>query len=118
MQNGFRFGVDNILTIYDHGQFTKINRPDGSLSREFRWRHRDREENVWVSVTGRDQRLFRIHDLRVMPDSNPVPFPRFLAADPAGGIWLSSIRNLGRGNGKLRDDSTAGERIHSAGHGG
>ena len=88
-------GVDNMLTIYDHGRFRKINRPDGSPLGAPMAITEDREENIWVSVTGRDLKLFRIHDLLVAQDLNSVPFPRFLTADPAGGIWLTSNANLG-----------------------
>jgi signal transduction histidine kinase/ligand-binding sensor domain-containing protein len=95
-------GVDNILTIYDDGRFRKINRPDGSPLGVPMAITEDRDHNVWVSVTGRDLKLFRIHDLRVAQDSNPVPFPRLLAADPTGGIWLTSNGNPGHyRNGKL-----------------
>jgi signal transduction histidine kinase/ligand-binding sensor domain-containing protein len=88
-------GVDNMLTIFDHGRFRKINRLDGSPLGAVVAIREDGEQNVWVSVTGRDKKLFRIHDLRVEEDFPAVPFTRHLAADPAGGIWLTSNGNLG-----------------------
>ena len=80
-------GVDNTLTIYDRGRFTKITRPDGSPLGAAVAITEDRDHNIWVSVTGGDRRLFRIHDLQVVGRS--LPLPRILAADPAGGIWLA-----------------------------
>ncbi len=88
-------GVDNILTIYDRGRFRKINRLDGSPLGSAAAITEDRDQNIWVSVVGRDQKLFRIHDLRVAEDFPTVLFPRLLAADPAGGIWWVSKGNLG-----------------------
>ena len=82
-------GVDEVLTIYDHGRFKKINRPDGSPLGTVIAITEDQDHNVWVSVaTGR--KLFRIRDLRVEDEftSEQIPFARFLAADPKGGFWL------------------------------
>lgn len=87
-------GVDNMLTIYDRGRFRKINRLDGSPLGAAIAITEDREQNVWVSVVGGGQRLFRIHDLRVARDFPAVPPVRLLAADPTGGIWLASNGNL------------------------
>jgi signal transduction histidine kinase/ligand-binding sensor domain-containing protein len=95
-------GVDNELTIYDRGQFRKISRPDGSPLGGVVAMTEDRDQNLWVSVTGRDRKLFRIHDLRVEDDFPAAPFTRLLASDPTGGIWLAPNRNLGHyRNGKL-----------------
>ena len=88
-------GVDNMLTIYDRGRFRKINRLDGSPLGTPVAITEDREQNIWVSVIGRDKKLFRIHDLRVEEDFPTVPFPWHLAADPAGGIWFALDGTLG-----------------------
>jgi signal transduction histidine kinase/ligand-binding sensor domain-containing protein len=86
-------GVDNMLTIYDHGRFRKITRPDGSPLGGVVAITEDSERNIWVSVVGNRKR-FRIHDLHV-EEVPAVPFTRLLAADPAGGIWLESKGDLG-----------------------
>jgi signal transduction histidine kinase/ligand-binding sensor domain-containing protein len=88
-------GVDNTLTIYDRGRFTEITRPDGSPLGAAVAITEDRDQNIWVSVTGGDRKLFRIHDLHVVQEINSLPLPRILAADPAGGIWSASNGNLG-----------------------
>jgi signal transduction histidine kinase/ligand-binding sensor domain-containing protein len=88
-------GVDNGLTVYDGRRFTKITRPDGSPLGAAVAITEDRERNIWVSVTGGDRRLFRIHDLRVAQEINSFALPRLLAADPAGGIWLTPNGKLG-----------------------
>jgi signal transduction histidine kinase len=89
--------VDNKLTIYDRGRFREINRHDGSPLGIPMAITEDREQNVWVSVTGRDLKLFRIRDLRVEEEFTHTGAPRALAADPGGGIWMaSSTGNLGR----------------------
>ncbi len=96
-----RVGVDNMLTIYDQGQFRKITRPDGSPLGGVVAITEDGEQNVWVSVVP-DRRLFRIRDLRVKESFVPARLLRVLAADPAGGIWAAAVGNLGHyGNGKL-----------------
>ena len=88
-------GVDNTLTIYDRGRFTRINRLDGSPLGSPVAITEDRDQNIWVSVVGRDQKLFRIHGLRVAEDFPVVLSPRLFAADPAGGIWLTPNGKLG-----------------------
>ena len=88
-------GVDTRLTIYDQGRFREIRRLDGSPLGVPIAITEDREHNIWVSVIGRDKKLFRIHNQRVAEDFNSVPSARLLAADPAGGIWLASNANLG-----------------------
>jgi signal transduction histidine kinase/streptogramin lyase len=98
-------GVDDLLTIYDRGQFKRVNRRDGSPLGTAVAITEDREQNIWVSVVGAVRKLFRIHDMRVEDEFTPdqIPFPRLLAADPTSGIWLGlSTGDLGRyRNGKL-----------------
>lgn len=83
-------GIDNLLSIYTRGQFTKINRPDGRPLGTAIAITEDREQNVWVSVVGAENRLFRIRELHVQEEFTPdqIPTARLLAADPAGGIWI------------------------------
>jgi signal transduction histidine kinase len=100
-------GLENMLTIYEHGRFRPVRRPDGSPLGGAIAITEDRELNVWVSVgvTAPDRKLFRIRDLRVQQEFAPdrVPLVRRLAADPTGGIWLGfEDGNLGHyQNGKF-----------------
>jgi signal transduction histidine kinase/ligand-binding sensor domain-containing protein len=98
-------GVDNLLTIYENGQFRKINRRDGSPLGTAVAITEDTQQNIWVSVAGKVRQLVRIRDLQVEEEFgiDQIPFTRVLAADPAGGIWLGLQRcNLGHyRNGKL-----------------
>ena len=91
-------GVDKLLTIYENGQFRKINRPDGSPLGTAVAITEDREQNIWVSVASEGRKLFRIRDLRVQDEftTDQIPYARLLAADPTGGIWLGFANgNLG-----------------------
>jgi ligand-binding sensor domain-containing protein len=91
-------GVDNALTIYEHGQFRKINRRDGSPLGTAVAITEDAQQNIWVSVAGKVRELLRIRDLQVEEEfsTDQIPFVRELTADPAGGIWLGLQRgNLG-----------------------
>ncbi len=83
-------GVDNLLTVYERGQFRKISRPDGRPLGTAIAITEDRDQNLWVSAVGADRRLFRIRDQRVQEEftTDQIPFARLLAADPTGGIWL------------------------------
>jgi ligand-binding sensor domain-containing protein len=85
-------GLENMLTVYERGQFLPINRLDGRPLGPAASVAEDRQHNVWVSleVGSPDRRLFRIRDLRVQEEfaHDRVPLVRHLAKDPTGGIWL------------------------------
>jgi signal transduction histidine kinase/ligand-binding sensor domain-containing protein len=84
-------GSDYGLSVYDHGRFRAIDRPDGSPLGMVAAIAEDRDDNVWVSVdVGSERKLFRIRDLRVQEEFAPdrMPLVRRIAADPTGGIWL------------------------------
>jgi signal transduction histidine kinase len=85
-------GMRYDLSIYEHGRFRAINRPDGSPVGMVAAIAEDRDRNVWVSVDvgSADRKLFRIRDLRVQEEFAPdrIPLVRRIAADPTGGIWL------------------------------
>src|SRR5262249_30719051 len=57
-------GVDDTLAIYDHGNFEKINRQDGSRLGIVVAMTEDREQNLWASVVT-DHKLFQIRNGRV-----------------------------------------------------
>ena len=60
-------GIDNMLTIYEQGQFHKVNRPDGSPLGITTAMAEDREQNIWA-VANPDRKVFRIRDLRVQEE--------------------------------------------------
>ena len=93
-------GVDNQLTVYDHGQFQKIERADGGALGITRAITEDRDQNVWAATVG-DRTLFRIRNLRVQDEfaSDQIPPAWVVAPDRAGGIWLGLA---GRGLGHYR----------------
>ena len=90
-------GVDNQLTLYDGGEFRRIPRADGSPIGVAREIVEDNKQNIWVTTTGQDHKLFRIRDQQagepVAIDRDLVPHD--LAADPEGGVWLRSGTTLG-----------------------
>ena len=96
-------GIDNMLTIYEQGQFHKVNRPDGSPLGITTAMAEDREQNIWA-VANPVRKVFRIRDLRVQEefDGRQIPPPRIVAADPSGGVWLVFTSSVGHyRNGKL-----------------
>lgn len=91
-------GVDDKLTIYEHGQFRKINRPDGLNLGTVIAIAEDRDHDIWASVVGKERLLFRIRDMRVRAQlgATQIPSARVIAADPTGGVWLGLTNgNLG-----------------------
>jgi signal transduction histidine kinase/ligand-binding sensor domain-containing protein len=114
-------GLENELTIYEHGQFRVVNRRDGSALGGAVAITEDQQQNIWVGVgvVSPDRKLFRIRDRQVQDELAPdrVPLVRRLAADPTGGIWLGFENgNLGHyQNGNLeivplqQNASTPGE---------
>src|SRR4029453_16658378 len=61
-------GLENILTVYEHGRFREINRLNGRPLGTPIAITEDREQNIWVTVgitTASERKLFRIPDLRV-----------------------------------------------------
>ena len=83
-------GIDNTLTIYRNGKFSRINKPDGSPIGLITGMTEDVENNIWVETKGPPRTLFRIQDLKVQEDlpEPRMPAARRVAADPHEGIWL------------------------------
>ena len=87
-------GLDNELAAYQGGRFEKVKNLDGgTLVGAAIAITEDREHNLWVSVVGAQRKLLRIRDFAVQEEflAHQVPFPRVLAADPGGGIWLGLL---------------------------
>jgi ligand-binding sensor domain-containing protein/signal transduction histidine kinase len=97
-------GINRTVMVQQFGNFLEIKRQDGSrldqIAKVFSFTE-DIDGNIWA--VGYDDpkhitHLLRIRDRRVQEDidlSSRVPHAHFLAADPAGGIWI------GTGDGKL-----------------
>jgi ligand-binding sensor domain-containing protein len=83
-------GMDNALSIYQHGQFRQIHKQDGSPVGLVMSMTEDSENNIWVETFGPPGTLIRIQDLRVREEfpAPQVPLAQRLAADPQSGIWL------------------------------
>lgn len=87
-------GLDNELTTYQKGRFQKVRGRDGSsLVGLVIAMTEDRDHDIWASVAGSERRLLRIRDMQVQEAfaADRIPFPRVLAADPAGGLWLGLL---------------------------
>jgi signal transduction histidine kinase/ligand-binding sensor domain-containing protein len=97
-------GINRTVMVYQLGKFFEIKGQDGlrlnQVAKIFSFTE-DSDGNIWA--IGYDDpkhvtHLLRIRDRRVQEDidlSSRVPHAHFLAADPAGGIWI------GTGDGKL-----------------
>jgi len=91
-------GINSGLDVYENGRFRPINRPDGSPTGVVVSITEDVDHNVWAELSG-SLGLLRIKDERVVEQIplSRVPRAMALAADPAGGIWLSLVHgDLGR----------------------
>jgi signal transduction histidine kinase/ligand-binding sensor domain-containing protein len=97
-------GINTTVIVYQLGKFVEIKGQDGRrldhVGKIFSFTE-DIDGNIWA--IGYDDpklvtHLLRIRDRRVQEDidlTTRVPHAHFLAADPAGGIWI------GTGDGKL-----------------
>ena len=97
-------GINRTVMVQQLGKFFEIKKQDGSrldqTAKIFSFTE-DIDGNIWAIGYGDSNHithLLRIRDRRVQEDidlSSLVPHAHFLAADPAGGIWI------GTGDGKL-----------------
>ena len=87
-------GVDNDLFMYEHRQFHRVRRKNGSSTRFIVGITEDTAHNIWAEVSGSKRELIRIRDLKVVEEypEAVIPSARPLAADRQGGIWLG-LRN-------------------------
>ena len=83
-------GVDTGLFMYEHGQFHRIRRKDGSSTGLIVGITEDTQNNIWAEVSGSRRELIRIQGLTVVDtySQSIIPSARPLAADVHGGIWL------------------------------
>jgi signal transduction histidine kinase/ligand-binding sensor domain-containing protein len=78
-------GVDSNFSVFDHGHFLPIHKPDGSSLGIVFGIAEDAAGNEWAMTNGK---LFRIEDLTVRQEIN-LPQPCFsIASDFKEGVWL------------------------------
>ena len=97
-------GINTTVMVHQLGRFFEIKGQDGrrldQIGKIFSFTE-DIDGNIWAIAYDDPKlitHLLRIRDRRVQEDidvSSVVPHAHFLAADPAGGIWI------GTGDGKL-----------------
>jgi signal transduction histidine kinase/ligand-binding sensor domain-containing protein len=86
-------GVDDGLFIYQDGRFQRIPEPDHRPLGLVFGITEDVDGNIWAECRGAGGRLVRIRDFKVREEfsGSQVPAARAMAADPKGGIWLSTL---------------------------
>src|SRR5271167_2069690 len=84
-------GVDDALYLFKDGRFRRIPEPDHQPLGMVVGLAEDTDGNIWAACKGRPRTLVRIRDFQVR---EVIPASRFppggLAADPHGGIWIST----------------------------
>ena len=77
-------GIDNTLSIYKGGKFSRINKPDGSPIGLVSGMTEDVENTIWAETTGPPRTLFRIEHFKVREEfqSRRMPAARKVVADP------------------------------------
>ena len=89
-------GVDEELSVYERGNFRKIEIHDGRPIGAVRAMAEGTDGSIWAVTSGPANmdklryRLFRVQDLRIREEiSSPqLPPTNTIAADPNGGVWL------------------------------
>jgi signal transduction histidine kinase/ligand-binding sensor domain-containing protein len=93
-------GIDRTVMTYQAGKFSTIKGLDGRPLEnmgDILSFAEDIEGNIWAVAEGspaRAHHLLRIRDHRLQEDTQitaRVPQSHFLAADPAGGIWIGAL---------------------------
>ena len=86
-------GVDNGLFLYQDHQFRRLpesnHRPLGMVTGITE----DIDGNIWAECASNPRKLVRIRDFHVQEEfsSSQIPAGHSLAADPKGGIWVSTV---------------------------
>jgi len=87
-------GVDDGLYLFKDGHFRRLpeppNRPLGLVVGIAE----DVDGNIWAECVGNPRKLVRIRDFQVREEfpASQIPPGRSVAADPRGGIWISTLK--------------------------
>jgi PAS domain S-box-containing protein len=89
-------GLDNGLFLDEHGRFTPVLHPDGSLMGIVLAMTEDKDNNVWAAVIrnppGRPTKLICFRDGRFVKEISDQRLDvSSLAADPQSGFWLGLL---------------------------
>ena len=86
-------GVDDGLFLYHNDRFLRVPEPRGRPLGLVVGITEDVDGNIWAECASNPRKLVRIRDFRVQEEflNAQVPAGHSIAADPKGGIWLSTL---------------------------
>ena len=86
-------GVDDGLFLYKDQHFQRLPEPNHRPLGMVTGITEDVDGNIWAECASNPRRLVRIRDFHIQEEfsSSQVPAGHALAADPKGGIWVSTI---------------------------
>ena len=90
-QGGMWIGTEQGLSHFAGGKFRSFRAEDGVGAGNVDALYRDRDQNIWVSMSG--DALFRIKDDRIVPMVLPEPRPVGVVAishDASGALWFAT----------------------------
>ena len=95
-------GVDDGLYLFKNGRFRRLPEPNHQPLGMVVGLTEDMDGNIWAACKGHPRKLIRIRDFQIQ---EVFPEPQFppghVAADPHGGIWISTTK------GDMRCSATA-----------
>ena len=83
-------GIDNKLTVVEHGGFREILRPDGSSFGIATSIAEDNDHNIWVATAGPNRKIVQIRNTGGQEDLSVgnLLVTGLVRPDPAHGIWI------------------------------
>jgi signal transduction histidine kinase/ligand-binding sensor domain-containing protein len=86
-------GVDDGLFLFKDQHFRRLPEPNHRPLGMVGGITEDIDGNIWAECASKPRKLVRIRDFRVQEEfsSSQVPAGHTIAADPGGGIWVSTI---------------------------
>ena len=86
-------GVDDGLFLYKDQHFQRLPEPNHRPLGMVTGITEDADGNIWAECASNPRKLVRIRDFHVQEEfsSSQVPAGHTLAADPKGGIWVSTV---------------------------
>jgi hypothetical protein len=87
-------GVDDGLYLFQHGRFRRLPDPNHKPLGLIVGITQDIDGNIWAECAGNPRKLVRIRDFQVREEfsSSQAPPGHTLAPDPAGGIWIGTLK--------------------------